>query len=88
MLKTTPLVVTVGLSLTIPVAVVGDLILNKSVHILSVFGALLVVVSFVTVGLEDSKMEEMRPLVLEEEPEEEHEQVALRLSEDIDDRGS
>jgi len=57
MLKTTPLVVTVGLSLTIPVAVAGDFLLGKTVKLVSLLGAFLVLGSFVVVGLEDSKNE-------------------------------
>lgn len=82
MLKTTPLVVTVGLSLTIPVAVAGDFILNKPVRLLSLFGALLVLASFIVVGLEDSKPEAQAP-VLEGRLGDEHEHVPLRL--DLDD---
>ncbi|KAI0068388.1 hypothetical protein BV25DRAFT_1793900 [Artomyces pyxidatus] len=55
MLKTTPLVVTVGLSLTMPLAVVGDFLLKHPVRVQVVIGALLVLVSFVVIGLEDSK---------------------------------
>jgi solute carrier family 35 protein F5 len=55
MLKTTPLVVTVGLSLTIPVAVVGDFIRERPVHGIVILGAVLVVLSFIALGLEDSR---------------------------------
>lgn len=55
MLKTTPLVVTIGLSLTIPIAVIGDFLLGKNTRALVIIGALLVVVSFVIVGLDDAK---------------------------------
>ncbi|KAK7463705.1 hypothetical protein VKT23_005643 [Stygiomarasmius scandens] len=55
MLKTTPLVVTVGLSLTIPLAVVGDFILGKSTHVQVIMGALLVLSSFLVVGYDDAK---------------------------------
>ena len=58
MLKTTPLVVTVGLSLTIPIAVVGDFIRNRPSHGIVIAGALLVALSFVALGLEDSKIHE------------------------------
>lgn len=50
MLKTTPLVVTVGLSLTIPLAIVGDLALGKATHAQVLIGASLVVFGFVMVG--------------------------------------
>ena len=83
MLKTTPLVVTVGLSLTIPVAVAGDFILGRTVKLISLLGALLVLGSFVVVGLEDSKNEE----VLAEEAAAEDDQagIQLRLSSDAED---
>ncbi|RDB29195.1 hypothetical protein Hypma_015412 [Hypsizygus marmoreus] len=55
MLKTTPLVVTVGLSLTIPLAVVGDFFLGKSTRGQVIVGALLVLLSFVVVGVNDSE---------------------------------
>jgi solute carrier family 35 protein F5 len=55
MLKTTPLVVTIGLSLTMPLAVLGDVVLQHPVKAQVVLGAALVLVSFVVIGLEDSK---------------------------------
>lgn len=55
MLKTTPLVVTIGLSLTIPVAVFGDFIRNKPTYGQVIIGAMLVLFSFLAVGFEDSK---------------------------------
>ncbi|KDQ63625.1 hypothetical protein JAAARDRAFT_53817 [Jaapia argillacea MUCL 33604] len=54
MLKTTPLVVTVGLSLTIPLAVVGDFLLSKPVKGQVILGAVLVIASFVAIGVDDS----------------------------------
>ncbi|KAF8807510.1 hypothetical protein BYT27DRAFT_7189580 [Phlegmacium glaucopus] len=57
MLKTTPLVVTVGLSLTIPIAVVGDFIRNRPTHGIVIVGASLVVVSFMALGWENSKVQ-------------------------------
>lgn len=54
MLKTTPLVVTVGLSLTIPAAVLGDSILGVPVHVQVLIGAALVLVGFIAIGA-DSK---------------------------------
>lgn len=56
MLKTTPLVVTVGLSLTIPLAVIGDMFLTKPTKGQVIVGATLVVISFVVVGIDDSKL--------------------------------
>jgi solute carrier family 35, member F5 len=55
MLKTTPLVVTIGLSLTMPLAVMGDIALQHSVKAQVILGAALVLVSFVVIGLEDAK---------------------------------
>ncbi|KAF8622248.1 hypothetical protein AX15_007187 [Amanita polypyramis BW_CC] len=54
MLKTTPVVVTVGLSLTIPFTVVGDTMRGHSIHMQVILGALLVMGSFVAVGLDSS----------------------------------
>ncbi|KZT75168.1 hypothetical protein DAEQUDRAFT_720388 [Daedalea quercina L-15889] len=55
MLKTTPLVVTVGLSLTMPLAVLGDFFLSKPAKVQVVIGAVVVLCSFILVGLEDSR---------------------------------
>jgi len=63
MLKTTPLVVTVGLSLTIPLAVIGDLLLGKVIKAPVIFGALMVIASFVTVGLDDARTRSLEPMV-------------------------
>lgn len=57
MLKTTPLVVTVGLSLTMPLAMLGDFILKKPVKIQVIVGAAIVLLSFVAVGLQDADNE-------------------------------
>jgi len=46
------------LSLTIPVAVVGDVILGKENKSQAMLGALLVLLSFVIVGLENAKQGE------------------------------
>lgn len=54
MLKTTPLIVTVGLSLTIPCALVGDAFLGTRASFQVMCGALLVVFAFVAVGIEDT----------------------------------
>lgn len=54
MLKTTPLVVTVGLSLTIPLAVIGDIILSKPTRAQVILGAVLVLISFIIVGAENT----------------------------------
>jgi solute carrier family 35 protein F5 len=58
MLKTTPLVVTTGISMTIPVAVVGDFMINAPVRGQVIVGAILVLISFVTIGLDGSKEED------------------------------
>ena len=84
MLKTTPLVVTVGLSLTIPVAVAGDFLLGRAVRLMSLLGALFVVGSFVVVGLEDSKNEEV--LAEEAVANEDQAGIQLRLSSELEDR--
>ncbi|KAJ3987536.1 hypothetical protein F5890DRAFT_1571625 [Lentinula detonsa] len=60
MLKTTPLVVTIGLSLTIPLAVVGDFFLSKPAQLQVLAGALLVLVSFVVVGFDDANTEQQQ----------------------------
>ena len=86
MLKTTPLVVTVGLSLTIPVAVAGDFLLGRTVKLMSLMGAFLVLGSFVVVGLEDSKNEEV--LAEEAAVVEDQAGIQLRLSSEVDDHHS
>jgi solute carrier family 35, member F5 len=55
MLKTTPLVFTVGISLTIPFAVVVDFLRKTPVHGTVVVGAIMVVASFVIIGLNNRK---------------------------------
>ena len=55
MLKTTPLLVTIGLSLTIPLAIIGDYFLKKPAAPLAVLGALLVLGAFVVIGIENGK---------------------------------
>jgi solute carrier family 35 protein F5 len=63
MLKTTPLVVTIGLGLTIPVAVIGDSFLGKPAAVQVLVGALLVIGAFVAVGVENAKPSEGRDLL-------------------------
>lgn len=60
MLKTTPLVVTVGLSLTIPFAVVGDFIRGRPSTGKIIFGAGLVLLSFIAIGFDNQDAEEER----------------------------
>lgn len=86
MLKTTPLVVTVGLSLTIPVAVAGDSLLGRKVKLMSLLGAFLVLGSFIVVGLEDSKNEEV--LAGEVTVEEDQAGIRLRLSSEVEDHAA
>ena len=77
MLKTTPLLVTLGLSLTIPLAMVGDYFLLAISPVgQRVLGALLVLASFVAIGLEGSA-----------EAAEGEEQAEARLSVDSDSLG-
>jgi solute carrier family 35 protein F5 len=66
MLKTTPLVVTVGLSLTIPLAVIGDFILNQPTTAQVMVGALLVLASFIAIGFEGSATKESDQALVEE----------------------
>ncbi|KAI5124626.1 hypothetical protein M0805_004236 [Coniferiporia weirii] len=55
MLKTTPLLVTIGLSLTIPLAIIGDYFLKIPTAPKAIFGAILVLGAFVLVGAESGK---------------------------------
>ena len=50
MLKTTPVVATVGLCLTIPLSFVGDAILNRPMKAQAGWGAILVLVGFGLIG--------------------------------------
>ena len=84
MLKTTPLVVTVGLSLTIPVAVAGDFLLGRTVKLMSILGGFFVLGSFVVVGLEDSKNEEV--LAEEMATREDQAGIQLRISSEVEDQ--
>ena len=54
MLNTTPLVVTVGLSLKIPFAIIGDFILNIPPAPIAIIGAILVLTAFIAIGFENS----------------------------------
>lgn len=58
MLKTTPLVVTIGLSLTIPLAVLGDFFLGRPARAQVLLGAALVLISFIAVGIHSSETRE------------------------------
>ncbi|KAF7307021.1 hypothetical protein MIND_00495100 [Mycena indigotica] len=86
MLKTTPLVVTVGLSLTIPLAVIGDFLLSKFTRGQVIFGAILVLVSFVVVGLDNEKIKPREDAEPAAEDEEEDEDEDIRpLAVELDD---
>ena len=61
MLLTSPLVVTVGLSLTIPLSLVGQMILNSQTSSIAYwFGAFIVLLSFIFINHE-SKTQEGTP---------------------------
>ncbi|KAJ3918976.1 hypothetical protein F5877DRAFT_90350 [Lentinula edodes] len=60
MLKTTPLVVTIGLSLTIPLTVLGDFFFSNPVRSPVLAGALLVLMSFIVVGVDDANAEQQQ----------------------------
>lgn len=60
MLKTTPLVVTIGLSLTIPLAIVGDFFLKIPTSTQAVLGGILVLAAFVVVGVQNSDLDQRR----------------------------
>ncbi|KAF8295423.1 hypothetical protein DL93DRAFT_2091680, partial [Clavulina sp. PMI_390] len=62
MLKTTPLMVTVGLTLTIPCALLGDAFLGTYASLQVVGGAMLVILAFFAIGLEDTGSEWLRKL--------------------------
>ena len=55
LLKTTPLVLTVGLSLTIPFAVVAEFFRKTTIHATVIAGAIVVIASFVAIGLENPR---------------------------------
>ena len=63
MLLTSPLIVTVGLSLTIPLSLVGQIILDRQYSSLMYwFGAAIVFVSFIFINREESKDDAAPPL--------------------------
>lgn len=83
MLKTTPLVVTVGLSLTLPLSLIGDLILKKPSKLQVVLGAVFVLLSFVAIGLEDSRNKEEEDLISGRPITQEESDGGVRLEEDV-----
>ena len=66
MLKTTPVVVTVGLSLTIPVAIIGDFFLSIPTPLQGIFGGCLVLLSFVIIGISNADNQNTEPPTTEE----------------------
>jgi solute carrier family 35 protein F5 len=77
MLKTTPLVATIGLSLTIPLAVIGDYFLSKPAAFQVLLGAVLVTAGFIVVGVEDSNLRERDDLLAQDLVDEGRGQQAL-----------
>ena len=79
MLKTTPLVVTIGLSLTIPLAVLGDFFLGRPARRQVLFGAALVLIGFVAIGIQgsDTKADD-DPSLLNSMRESPRDELALR----------
>ena len=60
MLLTSPLVVTMGLSLTIPLSLIGQIILNSQTSSgVYWFGALVVLLSFIFINHESREQEEI-----------------------------
>ncbi|GAA5825591.1 hypothetical protein JCM11251_000300 [Rhodosporidiobolus azoricus] len=89
MLLTSPLAVTLGLSLTIPLAMAGDLYRHAPVSLASLFGGVLVLASFVGNGILDLQEAEKATVVALAEEGEEGEAEALlqrTLSEGEEDR--
>ncbi|KAK7058864.1 hypothetical protein VNI00_001488 [Paramarasmius palmivorus] len=84
MLKTTPLVVTIGLSLTIPLAVIGDFFLGRPVKLQVIGGALFVLVSFVAVGLDDARLRRTEDLDLASEQREGRSRGDVELDVSVD----
>jgi solute carrier family 35 protein F5 len=81
MLKTTPLVVTIGLGLTIPVAVIGDFFLGKPAAPQVLAGSLLVLVAFIAVGVENARPKEGGDLLSDDSAESRDQQSRVRLDE-------
>ncbi|KAJ8596987.1 hypothetical protein M405DRAFT_871126 [Rhizopogon salebrosus TDB-379] len=81
MLKTTPLVVTIGLGLTIPVAVIGDFFLGKPAAPQVLAGSLLVLVAFIAVGIENARPKEGGDLLSDDSADSRDQQSRVRLDE-------
>ncbi|CAL9735673.1 thiamine-repressible mitochondrial transport protein Thi74p [Monosporozyma servazzii] len=61
---TTPLTVTVGLSLTIPLAMIGDFVFKgKQVTIWYIIGAILIISSFILINDASNERQELEPLL-------------------------
>ncbi|KAI0652199.1 hypothetical protein C8Q79DRAFT_1005424 [Trametes meyenii] len=82
MLKTTPLVVTVGLSLTMPLAVLGDFLLGRPARAQVMVGALVVIFSFLALGLEDSRNSDEKDLIVGARLDQEAGGAGVRLEEE------
>ncbi|KAI0830641.1 hypothetical protein BC628DRAFT_1312839 [Trametes gibbosa] len=82
MLKTTPLVVTVGLSLTMPLAVLGDFLLGRPARAQVMLGATVVVFSFLALGFEDSRNTDEKDRISGARLAQETEDGAVRLEEE------
>lgn len=88
MLRTAPLVATVGLSLTIPLAVAIDLISGThSGGMTANFGSLTVLLSFLAIGWDDSKLLEVGDLAAKDEQDEDGDLSGSERSGDGDDEG-
>ena len=55
MMKTTPVVASVGQSLTMPLAIVGDFVLHGAASVLAILGCVVVLASFGVLGLDTRK---------------------------------
>lgn len=76
MLKTTPLVVTIGLSLTIPLAMLGDFLRGSTAALTTqaVIGAVLVILGFGLMGFEGWEEDVSTPAMNRREPEQQEEE--------------
>ena len=55
MMKTTPVVASVGQSLTMPFAIIGDFFLHGTISVLAILGCVVVLASFGVLGLDSRK---------------------------------
>ncbi|VDB99789.1 unnamed protein product [Peniophora sp. CBMAI 1063] len=86
MLKTSPLVVTIGLSLTMPLAVIGDMLLGRAARAQVVLGAALVLAAFGVIGVAEDKEKEREAVVVVQDVDSDFE--PSRLSAEIRRSGS